>query len=122
MKEYELSFAKLIIHDSSLVEVIINSGVLVDLPKVDEYHSFLLNYLTAPFNVLINKVNSYSYDEAAIREIGTLREINALAFLTYNKISFLATQSLFNYSRSRDWKCQCFQNKEKAFEWLKRQT
>ncbi|MFD2725516.1 hypothetical protein [Hyunsoonleella rubra] len=61
MKEYKLSFGTIIVLKDNLAEVIINEGVVMNEVMVDIYHDFLLSYLKAPFSLLINKKNSYSY-------------------------------------------------------------
>lgn len=118
MTEHRLDFARIIIHHQNLAEVVINQGVVMDLALVDQYHTFLRTHLSAPFNLLINKLNSYSYTPQAQREIGTIREIDKMAIVTYNKISELATQNLNQQARSRNWISKSFRTKEAALEWL----
>jgi len=62
MDLYELPFAKIIILDENLAEVIINEGIEMDINMVEQYHEFLLSHLQPPFSLLINKVNSYTYE------------------------------------------------------------
>lgn len=118
MTEHNLDFARIIIHNRNLAEIIVNQGVLMNLAQVDQYHSFLREHLGASFNLLINKLNSYSYTPEAQREIGTIREIDKMAIVTYNKISELATQNLNAQPRSRNWKFKSFRTKEAALLWL----
>lgn len=118
MTEHQLGFARIIIHRKNLAEIIVNQGVLMDLAQVDQYHTFLRTHLSAPFNLLINKLNSYSYTPEAQREIGTIREIDKMAIVTYNKISELATQNLNRQPRSRNWTIKSFRTKETAIGWL----
>ena len=46
---------------------------------VAQYHEFLLSHLQAPFALLINKVNAYSYDFDAQEKLATLEQISATA-------------------------------------------
>jgi len=49
------------------------------LDMVEEYHAFLLAHLVSPFSLLINKINSYSYNFDAQINLATLKEIKAMA-------------------------------------------
>lgn len=62
MELHELSFAKIIILREDIAEVIVNEGVEMTVEMVDEYHNFLLSHLRAPFSLLVNKLNAYTYD------------------------------------------------------------
>ena len=62
MKLYELPFAKIIILDDNIAEVMIDHGVEMDVEMVEQYHDFLLSHLRPPFSLLINKIKSYAYD------------------------------------------------------------
>ncbi|MFV1985405.1 MAG: hypothetical protein ACC657_17790, partial [Thiohalomonadales bacterium] len=84
MDLHELPFAKIIILDDNIAEVMVNEGVTMDVEMVEQYHEFLLSHLRAPFSLLINKVNSYTYDFDAQNKLATLKEINAMAVVAYN--------------------------------------
>jgi len=76
MKLYELSFAKIIILRDDIAEVIVNDGIEMNMLMFEEYHNFLLSNLKAPFSLLINKVNSYSYNAEVLKNLAELTEIN----------------------------------------------
>jgi len=81
MDLHVLPFAKIIILQKDIAEVMINDGVEMDTKMVDQYHDFLLSHLHPPFSLLINKVNSYTYDFQAQIHLATLKEINAMAVI-----------------------------------------
>ena len=54
MNLYELPFAKIIILQKDIAEVIIDEAIVMDSDMVDDYHNFLLAHLSAPFSLLIN--------------------------------------------------------------------
>jgi hypothetical protein len=95
MNVHELSFSKIILLSESIAEVIINEGVELDEKMVEQYHEFLLSHLIAPFSLLINKVNSYSYNFGA--------QINLAIAVP----------------RSVEWNLKVFSNRDKALGWLK---
>lgn len=118
MKSHELPFGKIIIIRDDIAEVIINDGVEMNREMVEDYHNFLLSNLHIPFSLLINKINTYSYDFHAQEKLATLNEINAMAVVAYNQLSKIATESLKLFPRSFDWNLSTFENRDDALTWL----
>jgi len=118
MDLHELPFAKIIILDDNIAEVMVNDGVIMDVEMVDQYHDFLLSHLHPPFSLLINKVNSYTYDFDAQNKLATLKEINAMAVVAYNRTTKLTTESLASYPRDVKWNLNIFSNRDDALAWL----
>jgi len=118
MDLHELPFAKIIILDDNIAEVMIDEGVTMDMEMVEQYHEFLLLHLRAPFSLLINKVNSYAYDFEAQNKLATLKEINAMAVVAYNRITKLTTESLASHPREVKWNLRIFSNRDEALAWL----
>ena len=118
MNLYELSYAKIIVLQDDIAEVIINDAVVMNAVMVEQYHEFLRSILTSPFSLLINKINSYTYDFDAQIELATIGEINAMAVVAYSRITELATESLASYPRSKKWNLQIFMNRDDALAWL----
>jgi len=118
MNLHELDFAKIIILREDIAEVIINSEVEMDMKMVNEYHAFLLAHLRAPFSLLINKVNSYSYDFTAQENLATLKEINVMAVVAYNRMTEITTESLASFPRQVEWNLKIFPNRDDALAWL----
>jgi hypothetical protein len=52
---------------------------------VKQYHEFLLSNLVSLFSLLINKVNTYTYDFDAQVNLATLKEINVMAVVAYTR-------------------------------------
>ena len=118
MDLHELPFAKIIILRDDIAEVMINDGVEMDMNMVDQYHDFLLTHLRAPFSLLINKVNAYTYDFHAQEELATLKEIKAMAVVAYNRVTRIATETLASFPRDVKWNLQIFSNRDEALAWL----
>ena len=118
MDLHELPFAKIIILRDDIAEVMINEGVELDANMVDQYHNFLLSHLHPPFSLLINKINSYTYDFQAQEKLATLSEINAMAVVAYNRITEITTQTLASYPREIEWNLKIFSNRDDALAWL----
>ncbi|WMI66040.1 hypothetical protein RBH94_02505 [Aestuariibaculum sp. YM273] len=120
MKSYRLSFGEIIIHDSSLAEVIVREGEVMCEQKVDEYHDFLLSSLVAPFKVLINKSNAYSYTFEAQKVIGDLQEIAAMAVVIASQAGLMSTETLMSVNNeSKTWNIKFFRSRDAALYWLK---
>ena len=116
---YDLSFAKIILIQADIAEVVVNEGVEMNLAMVEEYHDFLLSHLQAPFSLLINKINSYSYDFEAQMKLATLAEINVMAVVSYSRMTEISTNVLANKTyRETEWNLRIYDNREMALEWL----
>jgi len=118
MSLHKLRFAKIIILQENIAEVIINEAVEIDNEMVSEYHDFLLQNLSAPFLLLINKINSYTYTFDAQIKIASLPEIKAMAAVTYNKATEVATRNLASLPRDNTWNIQIFPDRDTALDWL----
>jgi len=118
MDLHELPFAKIIILSEDIAEIIINDGVEMNTDMVDQYHDFLLSHLHAPFALLVNKVNSYSYNFEAQQNLATLKEINAMAVVSYNRSTTLATKNLAAFPRNEKWNISIFSSRDEALSWL----
>ena len=116
--EHDLGFCTITLRSQHIAEVIINNGVDMTLDMVECYHTFLLAHLRAPIFLLINKVNAYSYTFDAQRELATIPEIQAIAVVSYNDITDMATRSLAALPRKVDWNLRQFSNKDDAAAWL----
>ena len=118
MDLHELPYAKIIILRHDIAEVIIDDEVVMDEAMVEHYHNFLLSHLSPPFSLLINKVNSYTYNFSAQLKLATLVEINAMAVVAYNRITVMTTESLASYPRTEKWNLKIFSNRNDALLWL----
>ena len=77
--ELHLEFAKITIIENNLAEIIVKPDIELTLEMVHLLHKTLRDNLTAPFFLLINKINDYSYDFEAMHELGTIKEIAGIA-------------------------------------------
>jgi len=118
MDLHELPFAKIIILRDDIAEVMINDGVRMNEEMVEQYHDFLLSHLRAPFSLLVNKINSYTYDFHAQEKLATLKEINVMAVVAYNRVTKLTTETLASYPRDVKWNLEIFSNRDEALAWL----
>lgn len=119
MDLHELPFAKIIILRDDIAEVMINEGVEMNADMVEQYHTFLLSHLRHPFSLLVNKVNSYTYDFDAQLNLATLNEINVMAVVAYKRVTRLSTEMLASaIPRDVDWNLNIFSNRDDAMDWL----
>jgi len=121
MDLHELSFAKIIIHQNNIAEVIVNNEIEITKKIVDEYHRFLISYLQDPFSLLINKKNSYSYSFEGHQQLRTIKGITAIAVVVYNQVTAESTKLLASYPRNIPLDLEMFSNRDQAFNWLQLQ-
>jgi len=118
MALHKLPFGNIDIIREDIAEVVIYDGIELDEEMVEQYHSFLLQHLQAPFSLLINRINGYSYTFNALLKLDTLVEINALAVVTYSQDSKATEQLLASYPRHVEWNMSIFSNRDLALNWL----
>ena len=118
MNSYKLSFAEVTIVTPFIAEINIDNGIEVNVNHVEEYHSFLRSHFDTSFGVLVNQKNSYSYDFLAQVKINTLKEIRAIAIITYNQFSAMTSKSLISLPRKCQWNAQIFFNYSIGLNWL----
>jgi len=122
METYQLSFAQITILRPDIAEVVVNDGIEMNMAMVNEYHKFLIAHLTAPFSLLINKINSYSYDFEAQIHLANINEINAMAIVAYTKATQYSTHSLATGAfRKKSWNIEIFHERQTALSWLENQ-
>ncbi|WP_223552182.1 hypothetical protein [Aestuariivivens sp. NBU2969] len=121
MERFKLSFGEIKILNKNLAEVIVDEGIVFDEIMVDEYHDFLLNSLTPPFFLLINKKYSYTYTFNAQKTIANLKEIKAMAVLLSTYGGEMSTRTLINVNGNYKWNIELFQNRTEALQWLREQ-
>jgi hypothetical protein len=119
MELHSLGFAKIVLLADDIAEVIIDEGVVMNLAMVTQYHDFLISHLHAPFSLLVNKINEYSYDFNAQMKIANIPQINAMAIVTYTKHAEFTTHLLADTTyRQTPWNIQIFPQRGMALDWL----
>ncbi|MGB5396926.1 MAG: hypothetical protein WBN96_07240 [Gammaproteobacteria bacterium] len=118
MITYELNFARINLIRDDIAEVIIHDGIELNVAMVNEYHDFLITHLTPPFSLLINKVNSYTYDFDAQQTLATIEHIKAMAVVAYKRSAVITTEYLASQPREKQWNLQIFSDRESAMHWL----
>jgi hypothetical protein len=122
MELYVLKFAKIIILRHDIAEVVIDENIVINLAMINEYHNFLISHLTAPFSLLINKINDYSYEFQAQLVIGNLPQIHAIAVVTHKrKVEIITHLLTITTPRKIEWNISTFSQRSLALEWLENQ-
>ena len=102
----------------NIAEVIVNPGIEMDQSMVDSFHAFLLTHMEVPFSILVNKINSYSYDFNAQTKLFTLEQIDNIAVVCYNSSSLSTTKYITEMPKERSWSSQIFTDRDSALNWL----
>lgn len=120
MNVQRLSFAEAILLAPDLVELVIDDGVDVTAPMVDEWHEFLARHLVTPCLILVNRRNHYSYTFEAQMKVGSSPQICAVAVLAYDQQSRLIVSGMENLvPRDGRWNMAVFTERGKALDWLR---
>ena len=118
MTTHKLSFANIKILAPDLAEVIVDHGVEMTGSMVDEYHDFLRGHLSAPFSLLINKINEYSYDFSAQEKLAAIPEIDRMAVVAYKRATVNVTRLMTKIPREYQWQLEIFSDRNTALAWL----
>lgn len=111
-------FGQIIKLSENIFETIIDEGVEMTVPMMNEYHCYFKERANGEFGVLVNRVNSYTYEMEVQQKIGHMPNMKALAVLTYSKINELSTQLVYKLPSNRDWNLEMFRDKDAAINWL----
>ena len=121
MNVYNLSFGPIIVINPNLVEVIVNHGVVFGELEVDEFHDFILTNFDAPISLLVNKKNDYSYTFEAQKNVGNIKEIKAIAFLSTTLSGLMIYKTMNNINAKEKEAVKMFNDRTGALIWLKQQ-
>ena len=119
MKNYKMSFGTIIKLGNNLAEIIVDDGVEMNLTQVAEYHNFLLNNLTVPFYLLVNRNHSYTYTFEAQKAIVGFDKIKKLAVLLSTQGGLMSSETLFSLNTNLNWEISWFSMREDALSWLR---
>lgn len=118
MKSYKLSFGSIFILRNDLAEVIVDEGVEMNVDQAKEYLNFLYMHLEAPFSLLLNKKNSYSYTFEAQKLIVSNDKIKKLAVVVGSTGALMASETLLSLKQNGNWHTEFFRTREEAVLWL----
>ncbi|WIO74346.1 hypothetical protein QP938_00135 [Porticoccaceae bacterium LTM1] len=115
----KLSFGQVLLLGKSLAEVVIDEGVEVNKRMIHNLHLALATHLKAPFRVLLNKENSYSFSYEAQRAFGNMSQFQSIAMLAKTSSGELSAKVKSQVSES----CAefgIFKSRSLALNWLQR--
>ncbi|CAA0106755.1 Uncharacterised protein [Halioglobus japonicus] len=115
---FDLGFCTVVIHSETTAEVIINEGVEVSGPMVEQCFSLLRGALVSPFCLLVNECNSHSYDFHAQTTLGEIDCLLAVALVSDKPLTDVAACCLMRQPRSTHWPMGVFSNREDALALL----
>ena len=121
METFKFSYATFHIIKEDMAELIIHEGVEMTKEWVEHLHTFLKTHLKAPFSVLVNRKNSYSYSYEGQVALFTIPEIHTVAMVVYNKISQMSAEYMIRQGRKVNWQAKIFRDREKALMWLQKE-
>ncbi len=119
MKTKTFPFAEISKIDNSIAEIIAYDGVEIDVGNISLLHKWKRENLNAPCGILVNKVNRYSYTFEAQMKLGDLKEIKAIAVVSYQKLTEISTKLLKNAPTKNKLNLEIFDNRNQALKWLK---
>ena len=105
---HNLSFAKVIILNESVAEVIVGQGIEVSLEMSEEYNDFLAEKFPNNFAVLINKINDYDFSFEAKLNMASHENLKAIAVITYDKEGTKSVEDIAAMRQLDGWNLKVF--------------
>jgi hypothetical protein len=121
MITHRIKLGQAIILEPDIAEIVVDEGITLDLDMVHDYHDWIRTNMPDPCFVLINKRNAFVYEFDAQLEVGTIKQIKAVAFYTPSDTSYHVTEMLAQLPRKLDWIYKLFYTHDEALYWLKKQ-
>jgi hypothetical protein len=118
MKTFDLGFGQIIQLEPNLAEVIINEGVEMDMNILGQYHEWIIDNLSAPSFLLVNKVHPYTYTFEAQQHLADLEKVKAIAMVCYSTMTDKATRFVAKIPKKHPWQYRTFDNRKSALQWL----
>lgn len=116
---HEISFGQITKIQDNLVEIVVQADIEFNMDMIAEYHTWLLANLKAPFAILVNKKNPYTYTFEAQMNIANLPQIKAMAVVSYSTATEATTNVLIEMPRKSKWNIRIFDTSELALAWLR---
>lgn len=82
-----LSYATVNMLSENIAEVIVNKDVVISLEMVEEFEVFVESHFSAPFGLLVNKLNNYNYSFEALTCMSSNPLLVGTAVINYEDIS-----------------------------------
>ncbi len=119
---HNLSFAKVIILNESVAEVIVGQGIEVSLEMSEEYNDFLAEKFPNNFAVLINKINDYDFSFEAKLNMASHENLKAIAVITYDKEGTKSVEDIAAMRQLDGWNLKVFDGlnlgRQDGLNWL----
>ena len=120
MKKYRLSFCKLIKHSNSLLEVVIDKGVVLVPEHASEVNNILNSIFKKPYGVLVDVRNDYSFTFEGGTSIGNSELEKRVAILIHRKRTETAARCSIHMQNVSfpEKELKIFYDRESAIKWL----
>lgn len=82
-----LSYATIKMLSENIAEVIVNKDVVISLEMVEEFDTFVENTFSAPFGLIVNKINNYNYSFEALSCMASNPLLVGTAVVNYDDVS-----------------------------------
>jgi hypothetical protein len=114
----KFSFGEVTLISDDIAEVVANDGVEVTIEMIGEFHELLINQMSRPFMMLVNKRNCYSFTLEAQQYIYSLPDLYAVAVVAYSKVGEETAKGILNFSPPELFQSKVFADRSSALEWL----
>ena len=114
----DLPFGSIHKLNDQLAEIFVAESMVMDKANVKKLHEAFAYQFNAPFGLLVNKTNAYSYTFDAQQTITAVPHLKAIAVLVYSKKSWLVTETLQRLPYNKRANMKKFTVREEALKWL----
>ncbi len=119
---FKMTFGTINCLEPGIVEVVVNSDVIMDGKMVHECEGVLKTMSGAEVGILVNKQNPYTHDEEARHMLATLGMFKAMAVLLTGWFTSVPAKYLMSIPVDVTTPVQMFHDREEALTWLREQV
>ncbi|MDB2426094.1 hypothetical protein N9W41_00960 [bacterium] len=120
MEKQDFKFGQLIKHSETLLEAVVDNGVMIGPEEVRECNRFIHDKFKQPYSVLVNNINDYSVEFDAMMIAGSSPYEKKIGILTYRPSTRMALESAVDVQNMLypEKKISFFHHRDEAIEWL----
>ena len=123
MESVDLGFCTVNFPEHRVVEVIVHEGVELTIEYAEKFQQLLKEKLEHAAGVMVNNVNSFSYDYSAMKKLATTDLALCLARVNYTSVAAMTSKmvkSVVESHSKQQMQVENFDSRDDALTWLRK--
>ena len=123
METIDLGFCTVNFPEYRIVEIIVHATVELKVEHAEQIHRLYKEKLEQPYGVMVNNINSFSYDYFAMKKLAETELALCIARVNYTSAAAMTSKMVKNVVESHSnhqMSVENFEAKEDALVWLRK--